>query len=103
MINIPAGQLCIDVHKSLQNVTSFDTIMSGLMPPDSKHDVETLAIETARMRCSGFIRDVEFLFALTKKGKTPLSVLSKVEGFKKLKMNIDTFEEAKSLADNCEN
>ena len=84
-------------------MTSFDTIMSGLMPPDSKRDVETLAIETARMRCSGFIRDVEFLFALTKKGKTPSSVLSKVEGFKKLKMNIDTFEEAKSLADNSDN
>lgn len=70
--------MCIDVHESLQSVTSLDTIMSGLMPPDSKHDVETIAIETARMRCAGFIKDVEFLFALTKKGKTPPSVLSRV-------------------------
>ena len=52
--------------------------MSGLMPPDSKHDVETLAIETARVRCSEFVKDVEFLFALTKKGKTPTSVLTRV-------------------------
>ena len=52
--------------------------MSGLMPPDSKHHVETLAIETARLRCSEFVKDVEFLFGLTKKGKTPTSVLTRV-------------------------
>ena len=52
--------------------------MSGLLPPDIKHNVETHAIENAKTRCIGLIRDVEFLFALTKKGKTPSSVLTKV-------------------------
>ena len=50
------GNLCIQVYESLrkiQNETSLQTIMRGLLPPNSRLYVENHAIEQARGICSG--------------------------------------------------
>ena len=45
---------------------------------------------------------MEFLVALTKKGKISNNVLSKFECYEELRLNIEEFEEAKLLADTIE-
>ena len=114
------GALCIEVFIALTeigNSTSLDVIMRGLLPPHEKTQIEKLAIDEAKTKSYNFIKDLEFLVMLTKKGRSPASLINKVvcrlffmifikhfqyDGFDILKMNIEQFEEAKAILDERE-
>ena len=113
------GRLCVNVFKSLRGIdndTSLDVVMRGLLPPELKNIAETRATDAARELCAGntdiafqrkisfqgVLKDVEFLVALTKKGKISNNFLSKFECYEELRLNIEEFEEAKLRADTIE-
>ena len=52
--------------------------MRGLLPPEIKNIAETKAIDEARELSCAVIKEIEFLMAVTKKGKTSNNVLAKV-------------------------
>ena len=75
------GALCIEVFIALTeigNSTSLDVIMRGLLPPHEKTQIEKLAIDEAKTKSYNFIKDLEFLVMLTKKGRSPASLINKV-------------------------
>ena len=75
------GVLCLEVLAALgqiENQTSLDVIMRGLLPPHEKTQIEKLAIDEAKTRSYQFIKDLEFLVLITKKGRSPASTINKV-------------------------
>jgi len=97
---INGGQLCIDVWRCCQkysNPTSLETIMRGLLPPDKQHQAEDRALEDAEEEAEIFETEVNFLFALFKKGRMPRSYLRNVERFPNLRERIEEVEQMKEL------
>ena len=98
----PNGILCIKVFNALDkihNKTPLESIMRGLMAPTQKWEVEETALENATKESKDFIKDIEFLLALTRKGRIGKSLLRKHIGFSVIKDNLAEFEAAKERVD----
>ena len=75
------GLLVREVYTALtdiENPTSLDVIMRGLLPPHEKRNIEKLAIDEAKSRSHNFIKDLEFMILMTKKGRSPTVIINKV-------------------------
>ena len=98
----PRGILCIKVFNALDkihNKTPLESIMRGLMAPKQRREVEETALENATEESKHFVKDIEFLLALTRKGRIGKSVLRKQIGFSVIKENLTEFEAAKERVD----
>ena len=73
--------------------------MRGLMAPKQRWEVEKTALENATKESKDFEKDIEFLLALTKKGRIVKSVLRKQIRFSVIKENLTEFEPAKESVD----
>ena len=97
-----AGILCIQVFHALariDNQTPMENIMRGLMAPKLKWEVEERATEAATRESKEFIKNIEFLFVLTKKTRISKTLLRKQNGFEIIKDNLEEFEDAKERVD----
>ena len=63
---------------NIENQTSLEVIMRGLLPPHEKRKIEKLAIDEAKSKSHNFIKDLEFLILMTKKGRSPTGIINKV-------------------------
>ena len=98
----PNGILCIKVFNALDkihNKTPLESIMRGLMAPKQRWKVEETALENATKESKDFVKDIEFLIALTIKGRIGKSLVGKHIGFSVIKENLDEFEAAKDRVD----
>ena len=76
----PRGILCIKVFNALDkihNKTPLESIMRGLMAPKQRWEVEETALENATKESKHFVKEIEFLLALTRKGRIGHSILRK--------------------------
>ena len=73
--------------------------MRGLMAPKQRWEVEDTALENATKESKHFVKDIEFLLALTRKGRIGQSLLRKQIRFSVIKENLDEFEAAKERVD----
>ena len=73
--------------------------MRGLVAPTQRWEVAEMALENAAKESKEFIKDIEFLLALTRKGRIVKSVLRKQIGFSVIKENLTEFEAAKESVD----
>ena len=73
--------------------------MRGLMAPKLRWEVEERAIEAASKESTEFVKNIEFLLALTRKTRIGKSLLRKQTGFQVIKDNLEEFEEAKERFD----
>ena len=73
--------------------------MRGLMAPKQRWEVEETALENATKESKVFVKDMEFLLALTRKGKIGKSLVRKHIGFLVIKENLAEFEAAKESVD----
>ena len=69
--------------------------MIGLMAPKLKWEVEERAIEAATKESKEFMKNIEFLLALTKKSRISKTLIKKQNGFEVVKDNLEEFEDAK--------
>ena len=91
----PNGILCIKVFNALDkihNKTPLESIMRGLMAPKQRWEVEETARENATKESKVFVKDMEFLLALTRKGRIGKSLVRKHIGFLVIKENLAEFE-----------
>ena len=98
----PTGILCIQVFHALariKNQTPLERIMRGLMAPKLKWEVEERAIEAATKESKEFMKNIEFLLALTKKSRISKTLIRKQNGFEVIKDNLEEFEDAKERID----
>ena len=75
------GLLCLEVFVALtqiENQTSLEVVMRGLLPPHEKTQIEKLAIDEAKTKSYQFIKDLEFLVMITKKGRSLANTINKV-------------------------
>ena len=97
-----SGVLCIKVFTALNridNLTPLIIIMRGLLVPRHRWEVEEAAAENATRESKAFMKDIEFLLAVTKKGRITNNLLRKHSGFTIIKENLDQFEAAKVICD----
>ena len=73
--------------------------MRGLVVPKQRWEVEETALENTTKESKDFVKDIEFLLALTKKGRIGKSLLRKHIGFSVIKENLTEFEAAKERVD----
>ena len=69
--------------------------MRGLVVPKQRWEVEETALENATKESKDFVKDIEFLLVLTRKGRIGKSLLRKHIGFSVIKDNLAEFEAAK--------
>ena len=77
----------------------LERIMRGLMAPKLKWEVEERAIEAATKESKEFMKNIEFLLALTKKSRISKTLIRKQSGFEVIKDNLEEFEDAKERVD----
>ena len=73
--------------------------MRGLMAPKQIWEVEETARENTSKESKVFVKDMEFLLALTRKGRIWKSLVRKRFGFSFIKEKLDEFEAAKERVD----
>ena len=73
--------------------------MRGLMAPKQRWEVEETALENATKASKDFVKDIEFLLALTRKGRIWKSLVRKRFGFSVIKEKLDEFEATKERVD----
>ena len=98
----PSGILCIKVFNALykiHNKTPLESIMRGLVAPKQRWEVEETAWENATKESKDFVKDIEFLLALTRKGRIWKSLVRKRFGFSVIKEKLDELEAAKERVD----
>ena len=73
--------------------------MRGLLAPKLRWEVEETAFDNASKESSAFVKDIEFLLALTRKARFGKNLVRKHIGFTVIKDNLAEFEAAKERID----
>ena len=98
------GILCIRVFKELERVgnrTPVSTVMKGLLTPLEHRSVEAISLAKAEQELKTFLKDVEFLSIVIKRGKIQASVIKKYEG-STMRSIVDNLAEFKAAKERLE-
>ena len=94
------GVLCVRVFQELQkigNKTPIETVMKGLLTPNEHRDVEKISLAKAEEELRMFLKDVEFVSTVIRRGQISSSVVKKYEGvvMRVIIDNLSEFQSAK--------
>jgi UDP-N-acetylmuramate-alanine ligase len=94
------GVLCVRVFQELQkigNKTPIETVMKGLLTPNEHRDVENISLAKAEEELRIFLKDVEFVTTVIRRGQISSSVVKKYEGvvMRVIIDNLGEFQSAK--------
>ena len=94
------GVLCVRVFQELQKVgnkTPIETVMKGLLTPNEHREVEKISLAKAVEELRIFLKDVEFVSTVIRRGQISSSVVKKYEGvvMRVIIDNLGEFQSAK--------